>query len=160
MRKIIGICAAASAAVLLTFAVAVAMVEVASQKLDLESHQYADAAIRAVVSRWDSNALMTRASDQLSESPESARDLRNEFSGFRVLGRLKKYKGCSGSTSFIAKPNGDALVMAEYTARAEFQNGPAEVRITLIRSGDSWKILRFAVSPIISYDRLALDRTA
>jgi hypothetical protein len=160
MRKIIGICAAASAAVLLTFAVAVATVEVASQKLEVEGHQYADAAIRAVATRWDRNALMARASAQLRESPESAKDVSNEFSGFRVLGRLTKYHGCIGSTSFIARPNGEALVMAEYTARAEFQNGPAEVRITLLRSGDSWKILRFAVSPIITLDSRKLNHTA
>ena len=154
MRKIIAICAAASAAVLFTFAVAIAIVAVASKKLDLESHQYADASILAVVARWDTGALMTRASAQLGASPESANEIRNVFSGFRILGQLTKYDGSYGSAQFIVKPNGDAVAMAEYVARAEFQNGPAGIRVTLIRIGDGWKILRFAVSPIISIDRL------
>jgi len=152
MRKIIGICAAASAAVLLTFAVAVAMVAVESKKLDLESRQYAESAILAVVSKWDASALMSRSSEQLGASVQGADEVRSVFSGFRILGRLKHYAGCYGSTSFLVEGDGKALVMAEYSARAQFQNGTAEIRITLIRVRDSWKILRFAVSPIGGVD--------
>ncbi len=150
MRKIIGICAAASAAVLLTFAVAVAMVEVTSKQLNLESHQYADAAIVAVVSRWDTGALMKRASAQLGASVESADEIRSVFSGFRLLGGLRKYNGSYGTTRFLVEPNGNALVMAEYFGHADFQNGAAGIQITLIRVGNGWKILRFAVTPIVS----------
>ncbi|HUY28186.1 MAG TPA: hypothetical protein VMV27_12280 [Candidatus Binataceae bacterium] len=160
MRKIIGICAAASAAVLLTFAVAVAMVAVESNKLDLESHQYAESAIVAVVSKWDTSALTSRASEQLSMSAQGADELHSVFSGFRIMGRLKHYYGCYGRTSFLVAADGNALVMAEYSARAEFQNGPAEIHITLIREQDSWKILRFAVSPIVGVDQSRPSRNA
>ncbi len=147
-RKIIGILVAAGAAVLMTFAVAVATAGINNRKLDLSSHRYADSAIRAIVSNWNSQALLSRASSGLSHSIRNRSEIASTFDGFRAMGKLESVDTSIGHTVVLSRADRAPLTMAQYTAMARFENGPAQIRMTLIRAGSSWRVVNFGVVPI------------
>lgn len=113
--------------------------------LDKESKAYAEAAIPAIITDWDSGALTTRESPELASSA-SAADVDKLMQHFRKLGKLKQFDGVKGEATISALvPNGSRIT-AHYIGSAEFESGPAQIELGLIKRGDNWQILRFWVT--------------
>lgn len=112
--------------------------------LDAESHNYVDSSVTAIVSNWDQNELLTRASSGfLVNMPPS--DVDRLFAKLRTLGRLKTYNGSQGQARISFNQTGKTIV-ANYVASAEFDTGPAQISLTLIKNFGGWKIHWFYVS--------------
>jgi hypothetical protein len=145
MKKIVPICAAASAIILLTFAAGVAMVSVENRQVDFEGRRYAGASIAAIVSRWDPDALVRRASGPMCEALGDGATLARTFDRFRLLGLLRSLDEVRGGPAVAINPDGHRLVTAEYVARAEFEHGTAQIRLSLIKTAGTWHIVRFGL---------------
>ena len=113
----------------------------------MESKAYADAAIVAITSQWNEKDLTDRANPQFMAMVKDPADLDRVVGMLRSLGPLKKYDGSKGEAHIdLNWPRGKTIT-AVYVARAEFDRSSAQIKISLIRSDGTWKILGFHVVP-------------
>jgi hypothetical protein len=125
--------------------VSLALVAIKAARLDKESKQYVDAMIPAIVSDWNKQKLLECASPELLASTKND-DLDKLFSLFQKLGRLREYKGSAGDANVSVTTQHGKVISANYVAKAEFDAGPAEINVALIKHGDNWQVLGFNVS--------------
>ena len=110
------------------------------------SQEYVDIAIPAIVSEWDKQELMNRASPKFMESVQE-NELDKIFVMYRGLGKLKEYKSAEGKGGGFSFSSGhDKVISVDYVAKAQFDAGPAEIKVSLIKHGDNWKIFKFQVN--------------
>lgn len=144
MKKFLMVVGGVALVLVVLIVALVAIVAVKGRGLDKESKRYADAAIVAIVSNWDEQALLARASPEfLKASPIQKID--QLFPQFRVLGPMEHYLGCKGEAFVNVSISGNSLTTAVYVADVVFQRGTAKVRVKLIKRGDRWQILEFYV---------------
>jgi hypothetical protein len=128
------------------------IVAIKGSALDKESKQYADSAIPAIISGWDINELQQRASPEFKAVMKDG-DWEKLYAMFRRLGKLKAYNGCRGSSNMSLTSAQGKVVSAAYSGSADFETGPAEIRLSLIKHGGRWQILGFRIN-----SRLFLDQ--
>ena len=107
---------------------------------DREVSTYANDAILAIVMDWDEQALLRRASPELFAASTS-QQIHDAFVNYRQLGRMTKYNVARS----IAHVNVEfALVhkkvTAVYIAKAAFQHGIAEIKLSLVKRNGRWHI--------------------
>ena len=117
----------------------IAILAVKGNALDKESNQYADAAVRAIVSQWDITEIQNRASPEFKAAVKDD-DLERLVKMFRRLGKLKTYNGAKGQATMSVTTQNGKVISAEYVASADFHTGPAEIRLSLIKHGDQWQL--------------------
>lgn len=122
----------------------IAMVSIKGSKLDKESKEYADTAIPAIITDWEMEELQQRASPEFNSAMKEG-DWELLFAAYRRLGKLKEYKGCTGQANMSATQDGK-VISANYVGTAEFETGPAEIELSLIKHGDLWQIFGFRVN--------------
>jgi hypothetical protein len=114
-------------------------------KLDKESRAYVDAAVPAIVSSWNEQELLSRASPEFQRAASPA-DVDRLFRWFRTLGRLQKYEGTQGQTVTSVTPQTGKVVTGRYIAKAVFDAGGASIQIDVIRHGSVWQIEGFKIN--------------
>jgi hypothetical protein len=79
-------------------------------------------------------------------------DLQALFDASRdALGPLLEYRGSEGQ-ALMAVINSQTAVSAEYVARARFEKGDADLRLSLIKQGDAWLVEGFHIgSPAVMH---------
>jgi hypothetical protein len=110
------------------------------------SHQYADAAIKAVCSDWDMKELEARASPEFMSAMKDV-NWEKTFALFRRLGRLRELKGFRGEVNDSATVDHAKAIVAVYVADAKFEAGLAEIKATCIKHGAQWQVMGFHVTP-------------
>jgi len=111
-----------------------------------DAHAYVDAAVVAICTDWNREALIDRAAPELAAALQSSAP-REYFVELSAVGPLKKYEGATGDAKTVVY-NGNAKTTADYTARAEFERGPATVNISLVKFNEGdWQIAQFQVHP-------------
>ncbi len=118
-----------------------------SSSLDSESHEFVDAAIVAIVSSWNPDELLKRASSEMMAAAEHQVDVNSLFDQWRPLGGLIAYTGSTGSAKIIESPEVGKMITATYSAKVTFQNGTAEINVELVKRNGNWSILSFKVDP-------------
>jgi len=118
---------------------------VRTKALNEDAAEYSQKAIRAMVDPWNSEEFVKRA------TPETMRQggdkfMPELFAWYSALGRLKSVGKPIGRVGTGAYP-GTAIIgtWADYSARAEFEAGPAEIGLILKRVGDTWQIANLQV---------------
>ena len=114
-------------------------------KLDKESKAYVDAAVPAIVSSWNEQELLIRASPEFRNASRPA-DVERLFRWLRTLGRLQKYEGAQGESITSVTPQTGKVIYARYAAKATFGAGDANIEVGLIKHGNQWQIGRFNVT--------------
>ena len=109
---------------------------------DSESKAYVDDAVIAIVSHWDRQELMKRASPDLIKvaRPDQIDTL---FTAFATLGPLIEYEGAAGSSSVMVTTKAGKQVSANYVAKVRFQMGNAVLRLGLVKVDGEWAINGF-----------------
>jgi hypothetical protein len=125
--------------------VGIAYVAIKGSALDGEAKTYADAAIPAIVGGWNESELETRLSPEF-RSVTSTADLDKLFNAFRRLGGLKSYNGAKGQAIMSATTQNGSQTIADYIGSADFDAGPAQIELKLIKHGEQWQILGFRVN--------------
>jgi hypothetical protein len=121
-----------------------AYIAITSGALDRESKAYVDAAIPAIVTNWDENALKQRLSPEFRRVT-SDNDLDRLFLFFRKLGKLKHLDNSKGDANIFVGPNGK-VITAIYHANADFAAGPAIINIGLVKHEEQWQISGFRIN--------------
>ena len=140
MKKLLVVLGAVFLVLIVVVIAGIAFVSIKGRALDRESGQYVDDAIPAIVSQWDITEMRRRASPELNAAVKGD-DLEKLFARFRKLGKLKEYRGSRGEANMSVTADRGSVISAAYVASAEFETGPAEIRLSLIKHGDQWQIL-------------------
>ena len=113
--------------------------------LDTESKDYVDAAVPAIVSSWNEQELLRRASPEFQKAAGPA-DVDRLFGWFRTLGHLQRYEGAEGGAVISVTPQTGRVVSGRYVAKAVFDSGEANIEIVLMKHGNVWQIAGFKVN--------------
>ncbi len=113
---------------------------------DRESKAYVDAALPAIISTWDIKEIEKRASPEFNDEVDYD-ELEQDFGVLQQLGKLVEYKGSTGDSNITLSFQYGYEISADYTASADFEEGSADMRISLIKHGGQWQILDFKVNP-------------
>ncbi len=113
--------------------------------LDRESKAFADSAIPAIVSEWNIRELMARSSSGFREKLRK-KEFSNRFALFARIGKMKRYSPSVGDTNFNFSFSSGAEITADYSAIASFENGTAQVEVSLVKRGKKWLISDFRVN--------------
>jgi hypothetical protein len=118
-------------------------------KYDSSSKSYVDDNVPAIIDNWTQSELEKRESDQFRKAT-SEDDLTKLFAIFARLGPLKSYDGATGDANLNFMSSTGLQITARYVVNATFQNGHAEILVTLIEENGQWEILGFRVnSPVL-----------
>ncbi len=116
-------------------------------------------AVPAIVAHLDVPQLLNRATPALQQSVLHHRgNLKRLFVMFRELGHLEhlgtpNYSIYTGTSSV----SGDATT-GNFVVPAKFENGPATIRIQLLRIGKTWKINSFSINSPVFLPRTSTTR--
>jgi hypothetical protein len=125
--------------------IAMAILAYRGRHLDAESQQYVDQAVTAIAAEWKLSEFLQRASPEFLAKVNGP-DIDRVFATLQVkLGKLKQYKGAKGAARLSWHAGGERIV-AQYVATAEFEGGPAEITVNLIKLGNGWQLLGFYVN--------------
>lgn len=119
--------------------------------LDRESKEYVDVAVPAIVSQWNQQELLNRVSPEFMEATKDG-DLDKLFTMFSKLGAFQKYNGAEGQANISVTSKNGKVTTAAYVAKADFEKGPAEIQVTLIKHADKWQILGFRINSKVFLD--------
>lgn len=120
-------------------------------KLDRYSKQYADTAVVAIVSDWNSAELERRMSPEFKAIVKEG-DTSRLFGMLSRLGKLKEYRGSQGQSNMSVTTQQGKVISASYLCKAEFETGPAEIQLALIQHDGEWQILGFHVNSNVFAD--------
>lgn len=129
----------------------IAILAVKAGALNKESRQYADTAIRAIISQWDILEIQIRASPEFN-AVVSEEDLQKLVKMFRRLGKLKTYNGVTGKAYVSVTSQQGKVISTLYVATFDFDTGPAEIRLSLIKHGNRWQLLAIKVQSKVFLD--------
>ncbi len=145
MKKVLVILGGIFAGLILVGVIGFAIVAVKGSALDKESKQYVDAAIPAIVSSWDIAEIQKRASPEF-KAAVSDEDLAKLIRMFQRLGKFKIYNGAKGDANISVTSQSGKVISAAYVGSADFDTGPAEILMSLIKHGDQWQLLGIHVN--------------
>jgi hypothetical protein len=117
--------------------------------LDKESKAYVDTAVPAIISSWNAQELLSRASPEFKQTTRS-NDVERFFQSVAALGRMQKYQGSRGQSVTSRILGKGTTISAEYLVTAEFEGGSAKIYVKLIKHGNLWQIGGFHVEPTYS----------
>ncbi len=132
--------------VVLLFLAAVAAVAVLVNNLNKESKLFVDAAVPAIIADWDVREIQKRASPEFNATVDYD-DMLQMFDILRDLGDLQEYYEAAGESKITLSLESGLVITALYEASADFEEGSADIQISLIRHGGQWQILGFKVAP-------------
>jgi hypothetical protein len=112
--------------------------------LDKESKAYVDAAVPAIISSWNEQELLKRASPEFQHATGPG-DVDRLFGWFRTLGQFQKYEGANGEATISVTPQTGRVISARYVAKAVFDKGEANIEVVLMKHGNLWQIAGFKV---------------
>lgn len=145
MKRFLMILGGAFLVLIVAGVIGFAIIATKGNALDKESKQYADTAITAIISSWDRQAIVDRASPEFTAAVNGD-DLNKLMNMFQRLGKLRECKGAEGQANISVTPQHGKVVTAYYTAKAEFESGPALIQLYLIKHDDKWQIEGFRIN--------------
>jgi hypothetical protein len=115
------------------------------EALDKESKQFAEATVLAVTSTWEPKELEKRASAEFKSvtTPVKIKEIFGLYA--KLLGKLKTHQAPNGEAN-ISVINGRKQISAKYYAQAEFDSGPANIEITMVKRDNAWWITGFNIN--------------
>jgi hypothetical protein len=118
-------------------------------KIDADSKAYVDATIPILVSDWNPKELTSRSSRELLAVANEAK-LTDVYADFRKLGELKQYRGSKGEASLWFNMPTSVVTTAAYVATADFENGQAKIKMSLVWRDGRWQISELRIdSPVL-----------
>ena len=142
MKKLLIVLGVVFLAIIVLAVIGIGIVAVKGAALDKQSKAYVDSAVPAIVSGWDEQELLSRASPEFMQATDKD-DLDKLYAMFRKLGSMREYQGSEGQSNMSYTSENGRRTIAVYTAKARFDAGSAVIRITLIKHGGQWQIMAF-----------------
>ena len=145
MKKTLMVLGGIFAILILAGIAGIAVIAVQGSNLDEESKLYVDEVTPKILAELNKQTLFQYASDELKNSATSE-EFDKLFNWFDKLGRFKIYNGASGEASISITTQEGKQITGFYQAQAEFENGPATIKVTTIKKGDDWQIIGFHIN--------------
>jgi hypothetical protein len=121
------------------------LLAVKGRALDKESKAYVDEVAPVILSNLNKETLFRYASDELKNSA-SSEQFDKIFNWFGKLGQFKEYKGSNGRANISVTIGKGKQIAGLYEAKAEFESGPATIKITTIKKENGWHIIGFHIN--------------
>ena len=147
MKKALMILGGIFAVLIVAGVIGFSVLAMKGKALDQESKAYVDEVTPIILANLNKETLFKYASEELKESASPA-EFDKIFNWFTKLGHFKEYKGSKGQANMLLTPGKGKQVTGLYEASAEFEKGPATIKITTIRKGDKWQVMGFHISSI------------
>ncbi len=144
MRQMLIILGTIFLIIIIVVTAAITFVAVREAALDKESKAYVDKTVPLIVSRWDEQELLKRASPEFMQAAPT-NELDKFFVMARRLGKLREYQGSEGQSYISVTTQNGKTITAKYSVNAVFDADPAVINIVLIKHGDQWQIEGFHV---------------
>jgi hypothetical protein len=107
-----------------------------------EGKDYADGALIAIAGQWSEKALLDRASPEFKQKT-TIDELDRYFRGFSQLGAFQHSDVMQGRVVTYHYWRDGNKIIGEFTTKAQFENGEATVKLSVIKHGSQWQILGF-----------------
>jgi hypothetical protein len=111
-----------------------------------EASTYLDGEVPKIVQNWNSQELIDAASPELSAGINKGGGLDQMFTMFRQLGALKHLDQPSGGVRMGASTEHGSYTVGNFSISADFESGPAEILVQVLKIGDTWKINGFRIN--------------
>jgi len=144
MKKLLIVLGSIFLVIIIIVVIGIGVIAYKGTALDKESRDYVDSSVPAIVSAWDKQELLSRASPEFMQVVKSG-DLDKLYGMYRRLGKLKEYQGSEGQSNMSVTSEQGKVISAAYTTKAIFDSGPASIKILIIKHGDKWQILKLYV---------------
>jgi hypothetical protein len=144
MKKLFTILGIIFATIIVIIIIAAAIFIPRTLKLDHEATVYIQNAVPKIVTNWNSQELVDRATSELLDA-KSRDKIDSAFVIFKRLGSLKHLDTAQGLVTTGTYTGTGVATIGNYNAQAEFENGEATIEIHLRRVDDTWKISGFYI---------------
>jgi hypothetical protein len=138
-KKILIVLGAIFLTLIILAAIGIGIAAVKGSALDKESKAYVDSTVPLVVSNWDEQTLLSRASPEFTQAVDK-QSLDKLYIMFRKLGKLRVYEGSKGQSYMSMTTQSGKSITSVYVCKATFEAGPANIKVTLSKHGDKWEI--------------------
>jgi hypothetical protein len=146
MKKLFTILGVIFAVIIVIVLIAAAIFIPRTLKLDREATAYIQDAVPKIVTNWNSQELVDRATPELLAAGKSRGNIDSLFVMFQRLGSLKHLDTPKGIVTSGTYTGTGMVTLGNYKAQAEFEKGEATVEIQLRRVNDTWKINGFHIN--------------
>ena len=146
MKKLFTILGGIFAALIFVAVVGFFIINHFGSGLDEESKACIDSNLPQILTNWDIDELINRASPELLEvvPKEKIQELLKVF--MARLGPLKEYKGSKGQSHMSVTTQNGKVITGVYIAEADFAKAPATINFRIIKHDNKWQILDFRVT--------------
>lgn len=145
MKKTLMILGGVFAVLIVAGVIGFSMLAVKGTHLDKESKVYVDEVIPKILSNLSKDTLFQYANNELKKSA-TQEEFDKIFAWLSKLGQFKEYKGSNGQANISVTTEKGKQITAFYEAKAEFESGPATIKIVTIKTGDNWKVMGFQIN--------------
>lgn len=145
MKKTLMILGGIFAILIVAGMIGFSVIAIKGKSLDDESKAYVDHVAPAILSSLNKETLFVYSSDELNKSASPA-EFDKIFYWFAKLGRLKEYKGSKGQANILFTTEKGQQITGNYEAYAEFEKGPATIKLVTIKKGDKWQVMGFHIN--------------
>ena len=145
MKKTLMILGGIFAILIIVAVIGFSIMAMKGKALDEESKAYVDKVTPIILSDLNKETLFKYASDELKNSASQI-EFDKIFNFFTKLGRFKEYKGSMGQANISVTTEKGKQITGRYEAQAEFEKGPATIKITTLKKNDKWQIIGFHIN--------------
>jgi hypothetical protein len=145
MKKLFNVLGIIFAVIIVVAIIAAAIFIPRTFKLQGAAITYIQDAVPKIVTNWNSQALVDRATPELMSASKSREQVDRLFGMFRKLGSLKRLDKPVGTVTSTAFTGTGTATVGNFIIKGEFEKGPATIKIQLRRVNDAWKINGFRV---------------
>jgi len=145
MKKILMVLGAIFLVIVLLGIIGFSILAVKGSALDKESKSYVDTVAPIILANLSKETLFEYADDQLKNSVKPE-EFEKMFNWFSKLGNFVEYKEPKGQANISITTESGKVITGYYEVFAEFETGPATVRIIIIKRGNDWKIIGFHIN--------------
>ena len=146
MKKLFTILGIIFATIIAIIVIAAAIFIPRALKLDHEATAYIQDAVPKIVTNWNSQELVDRATPELLAAAKKNDELARLFVMFRQLGSFKQLDKPEGMVVSSAYTGEGTVTLGNYTAHGDFEKGKAIIKIQLRRVDGTWKINGFRIN--------------
>jgi hypothetical protein len=145
MRKILIVLGSIFAVIIVVGVIGFSILAVKGGALDEESKAYVDDVTPKILTSLNQETLFQFASDELKSSA-SQEEFDKIFNWFGKLGKFVEYKESKGQANISVTTQSGKQITARYEAQAEFEAGPAAIKVSIIKKGESWQVVGFNIN--------------
>lgn len=146
MKKLFTILGIIFATIIVIIVIAAVVFIPRTLKLDHEATAYIQDAVPKIVTDWNSQELVDRATPELLAAAKKNDELDRLFVMFRQLGSFKQLDKPEGIVVSSAFTGEGTVTLGNYTTHGDFEKGKATIKIQLRRVNDTWKINGFRIN--------------